>query len=152
MLVNSTSVFRKSLAKLCKRPKYQYATCPQDICEELSNKTEVELIENNDQITMKGNSCLIKMRVANSGRNEGKSGGFRVIAFVSIDKQEVSLLEIYPKTGRYAQDTLLDDEKEYVLGVFIKERNEAELKVHNLTKQLKVEKEVEVYHKSIAKD
>lgn len=88
---------------------------------------------------MKTNSCLIKMRVANAGRNEGKSGGFRVITFVSIEKKEVSLLQIYPKTGRYAQETIDEDELEYVLGIYIKERNEAELKKHNLSKRLKVE-------------
>lgn len=100
----------------------------------LLGKTVTELINNNDQIYRDDERglVLIKMRVPNSGRKEGKSGGFRVYVLLDTTSKETSLLEVYPKTGRYEKSALSESEEEYVLSVFISEKNKGVIKVHDL--------------------
>ena len=44
------------------------------------------------------NASLIKKRAPSCGNN-GKSGGFRLLIFVNIRKQESGLIMVYPKWG-----------------------------------------------------
>ena len=46
-----------------------------------------------------GNNCY-KVRVPNSSIPTGKSGGFRVITFIRVEKEKVVLLTIYAKTEK----------------------------------------------------
>ncbi len=133
------------MAQLCKKVKNHYDTCPQDICNELAEKTEIELIDNNDQLAKKATSCLIKMRVANSGRNEGQSGGFRVITFIDLEREQVTLLEVYPKTGRYNKADITEAEKQVIVSVFLEERKANKLKTHDLLKGLAVKEDVKSF-------
>lgn len=138
MVIKSTSVFRESAKRLSQKKKQQYHTCFDDICDELRAKTVVELVDNNNQLNKKNDTCLIKMRVANTARREGQSGGFRVIAFADIVNDKITLLEIFPKTGKYRKDNLSDQELKEVLNVFLSERKQSELKTHDLTDSLKL--------------
>ncbi len=58
-----------------------------------------------------GHDCY-KIRVAKSSIPTGKSGGFRVIALVKIEKERVILLTIYSKTQK---DNISDDEIDAIL-------------------------------------
>jgi len=60
----------------------------------------LDSLEENPTIgTPLGNDCY-KIRVANSSIPTGKSGGFRVITLVKIEKDKVILLTIYSKTQK----------------------------------------------------
>ena len=57
----------------------------------------------------------------------GKSGGFRLIATVDRQTQEIVLLEIFPKVGPFARENIDNRDLKIVVGVFIKERKANEL-------------------------
>jgi len=77
----------KHLAKKYKKIKQDLALFKQDI------------LKNPTQGTPLGNNCY-KIRVPNSSIPAGKSGGFRVITLVKIEKNRVILLTIYSKTEK----------------------------------------------------
>ena len=81
------------------------------------------------------------MRAPNSGRKEGKSGGFRAYVLLDTTRKETSLLEVYPKTGRYEKAALSESEEEDILEVFLTEKEKGVLKTHDLTKSADLSKE-----------
>lgn len=101
----STSTFRKDLLGLCKKAKNGYSTIRKDICNQYSqNTTFNEAVQYGDTLTSPDEDDIkifIKARVANSGRNIGKSGAFRVLYIVDKVKEEVHFLHVYPKTGAF---------------------------------------------------
>jgi len=86
--IQATHRFKKDLKRLAKK----YHKIKADY-EKL-----LDLLEKNSAVgTPIGHDCY-KIRVANSSIPTGKSGGFRVIALVKIEKERVILLTIYSKT------------------------------------------------------
>lgn len=136
MVIFSTSIFRKSLNDLCKRPKHGYSTCPLDICDELNGKSEVDLAINNAAYREDGTNYYLKIRVANAGKKIGKRGAFRLLAYVNVQTKEIALLDIYPKTGTYGRDNISDAYRDYVFEVYIDERDRALLKKHDTAQAL----------------
>ena len=58
-----------------------------------------------------GNNCY-KVRIPNSSIPTGKSGGFRVITLIKIEKDTIILLTIYSKTQK---EDISDDELNFIL-------------------------------------
>ncbi len=81
--------FRKRFKKLHKKNKKLIY----DI-----KKLEKELKENPTAGTSLGHG-MYKIRMANSSRNIGKSGGFRVISYFIDEDKIVHLVEIYDKSN-----------------------------------------------------
>ena len=77
----------KTLAKKYKKIKQDYA------------KLLDELEQNPTLGTPLGNNCY-KVRIANSSIPTGKSGGFRIITLVKLEKDKIILLTIYSKTQK----------------------------------------------------
>ncbi len=88
--IKATCIFKKELKTLAKK----YKKIKSDY-EKLLNLLE----ENPTFGTPLGNDCY-KIRIANSSIPTGKSGGFRIITLVKIEKDEVILLTIYSKTQK----------------------------------------------------
>jgi len=59
-----------------------------------------------------GNNCY-KIRIPNSSIPTGKSGGFRVITLIKVEKDKIVLLTIYSKTEK---NTITDRELEAIIG------------------------------------
>jgi mRNA-degrading endonuclease RelE of RelBE toxin-antitoxin system len=88
--IYATQRFKKELKNLAKRYKkiaFDY--------NKLLDKLEI-----NPTIgTSLGNDCY-KVRVANSSIPTGKSGGFRIITLVKVEKEKIILLTIYSKSDK----------------------------------------------------
>lgn len=119
MIVFSTSTFRRSLRKLCKKRQDNYSTCPSDICAELTDKTLAEIAGSGSALSYSGPVIFLKIRVACPSQRLSQSNGFRLICAIDTNTRLVTLLEVFPKRGKYGMNTLGDgylDEliKEYV--------------------------------------
>ena len=88
--VSLTPCFQKEFKKL--KRKFR------KIGKDLENLID-ELEKNPFSGTPLGNSCY-KIRVPNSSIPTGKSGGFRTISLIKIEKETVILLTLYSKTEK----------------------------------------------------
>ena len=70
-----------------------------------------ELQKNPTMGTPLGNNCY-KVRVANSSIPTGKSGGFRIITLIKVEKEKIFLLTIYSKSDK---ENITDNELRDIL-------------------------------------
>lgn len=100
MKIKASKKFNKEVKKLSKKYK--------SVLEDLATLGE-SLIENPTQGQSLGKGCY-KIRMAISSKNQGKSGGARVITLVQIIDDLVILLSIYDKSEKETiSDSELDD-------------------------------------------
>ncbi len=90
MTIDVLPIFEKELKQLAKKYK--------NIANGL-NQFKKEILKNPTLGTPLDNNCY-KVRVANSSVPTGKSGGFRIITLVKIEKEKIILLTIYSKTEK----------------------------------------------------
>lgn len=88
--VIATPKFSRALKKLAKK----YDSLKTDFAKLLH-----DLEENPESGVFLGNSCY-KIRLAISSKNQGKSGGARVITYVAVSGKIVYLLTIYDKSSK----------------------------------------------------
>ena len=85
---------------LLKKEKQGYSSCKIDLCGLFKGKTFQEIWEMNTRLSERGDVRVLKIRFANSDENISASGAFRVIALCNKKTETVSLLAVYPKTGK----------------------------------------------------
>lgn len=102
MIIEVLSRFEKELKKLAKK----YKNIANDIA-----MFKKEILDNPTLGTPLGNNCY-KVRIANSSIPTGKSGGFRIITLVKIEKESIILLTIYSKTEK---ENITDNELNEIL-------------------------------------
>ena len=102
MIIEVLPRFEKELKQLAKKYK--------NIANDLS-KFKKEILKNPALGTPLGNNCY-KVRVANSSVPTGKSGGFRVITLLKVEKEKIILLTIYSKSEK---ESISDDELKAIL-------------------------------------
>ncbi len=139
MQVSSTSTFRESLQELCRRVKHKYTSCPQDICAEFIDKSVEELLSTNNAILNDdGIKCTVKIRLGCESRNTGKSGGFRLIAIIDRQKQQLIMLEVYPKVGPKGKSNISKLELGVLLKTYLTERDNGDIVEHNIKNDLAI--------------
>ncbi len=89
-LITTTDSFNKSSRKLLK--KYPSFT------EDLRAFKQVLLVNPTSGISL-GKNCY-KVRIKIASKNAGKSGGARVITYVKITDERITLLDIYDKADK----------------------------------------------------
>ncbi|MEM7659061.1 MAG: hypothetical protein AAF399_23265 [Bacteroidota bacterium] len=124
MRVFCIDIFFNSLHKLRKKPKDGYENVAADICNILQtpalSSTEFVCISDTIQHIQDGNKLiLVKTRFPNSAMKEGKRGGFRVITIVNLEEDTITLLEVYPKKGKYGKQDLSIGEYRELLKAYI---------------------------------
>lgn len=87
-VVRDTQKFNKAVKKLKKRFKNI----------EKDTSTFVDSLENYEDLGTYLGDGIYKARVANSDKNSGKSGGYRLISYLKLIENEVYLLYIYDKS------------------------------------------------------
>jgi len=98
------------LAALMKKSKDGYVSVSKDICDGLKAMPDNILRDTNDRIRQFAEYRVVKLRLPNSGQHLPKANGFRLIYWVSLKKDVVVLLRVYPKRGPQAAVDLVDDE------------------------------------------
>lgn len=81
-----------------------------DICEALKSMPDNILRDTNDRIRQEQNFRIVKLRIGNSNQKLPKNDGFRLIYWISLKRDNLVLLKIYPKRGALAAGNLTDGE------------------------------------------
>jgi len=102
MIIEVSERFEKELKKLAKK----YKKISSDLI-----KFKKEILKNPTLGTPLGNDCY-KIRIANSSVPTGKSGGFRIITLIKIQKEKIILLTIYSKTQK---ENISDEELKAII-------------------------------------
>jgi len=102
MIIEVLPRFEKDLKQLAKK----YKNIKKDL-----KLFQSKIIENPTIGTPLGNDCY-KVRIANSSIPTGKSGGFRIITLIKIEKDKIILLTIYSKTQK---ENISDEELKEIL-------------------------------------
>ena len=86
--INFTPEFRKDVKRLAKK----YRSLPDDINQVVRHLTETPQL--GDSL---GHNCY-KIRLAIASKGQGKSGGGRLITYVQVSGETVTLLALYDKS------------------------------------------------------
>lgn len=108
--VKTGNKFEKEATRLAKKHKSLYADVASLIEDLATNPTQGQSL---------GKNCY-KIRMAISSKNQGKSGGARVITLVQIIDDLVVLLSIYDKSEK---ETISDSELDNLLDEFNSEED-----------------------------
>ncbi len=106
MKFQSTSLYQDSLVRLTSA----YSTLLSDVSEEFANLTFEEIFAKKYVLRDSGIAKVLKVRIANSEQNKGKSAGFRLILIADKRTSEVTFLNVFAKTGVDAKDNISKDE------------------------------------------
>lgn len=111
----TTSTFRQAVASLTKKSKEGYSTVVSDICKALQDMPDNIARDTNDRIKMCDEFRVVKLRVPNSGLRLAKANGFRLIYWVSMKRDNMVLLRVYPKRGPQGIKNISDAEYDRLL-------------------------------------
>lgn len=128
----TTKSFRQSISNLIKKPKEGYSSVIKDICSALLSMPDNIIRDTNDRILQTVEFRLVKLRLPNSGQHLPKANGFRLIYIVSLVKDEVFLLHVYPKRGPQGTLDLQDNEYKRLVQDFANEYQECILHQVNI--------------------
>lgn len=143
MKFQAISAFCKDLKKLTKGRKSPHAALPSIICDALKGLSIKEIRENRDMVLTDKGYNIIKYRLQSS--NGGKSGGYRLIYFVSLSKEIAVFLCVYPKKGRARRNTISDKDIKLLLHELIAEKKEDLLTTYDISNNLEVISDCEDY-------
>lgn len=116
------SHFQKSINLFCKRPKDGYSKCKTDLKVFFASKDFFQLWDIPTRLIDKHPNRIIKVRLPNSAQNIGKSSGYRVIYLIDFEKQELTFLNIFPKTGKYGLENITVKDLEHLISLFVAEK------------------------------
>jgi len=118
MRFDTTSVYENDIKRLSKK----LPNLKKDICAEFKGKTIDEILAKKYLLQDAGNYKTIKVRIANSQQNKGKSNGFRLIILVDRISETVTFLKLYSKVSVDAKENVSKKEVREFLKIFKKER------------------------------
>lgn len=94
----------KHFAKLVKKLSKKYHNIENDIDDFLDS------IEKIEDLGIKLGSNLYKARIKNTDNNKGKSAGFRLITYLQVTENELTMIYIYSKSEmENINETVLDN-------------------------------------------
>jgi mRNA-degrading endonuclease RelE of RelBE toxin-antitoxin system len=89
-IIRTTEIFDKSVKKLFKK----YPSLIKDL-----QLLKVQLLNNPTSGIPLGKGCY-KIRMSIASKNKGKSSGARVITYVKIEKQLITMLDVFDKADK----------------------------------------------------
>lgn len=122
------SRYHEALKKLSKA----YPDIKSDVVNHFKGMSFNDIFGLNYRIQDAGNYRLLKVRIANSYNQSGKSGGFRIYLIANLSEQHVTFLTIYPKTNKGGKDNLDKNDLRDIIAEYKKEKKDASLKAFNL--------------------
>ncbi len=118
MKFQSTSVCQESLRKLSNN----YNTIKSDLTGEFSDLSFEDIFAKKYVLKDSGIAKILKVRIANSEQNKGKSSGFRILLIADSRNSEVTFLNIFAKTGSNGKDNIDKEELKECLSIYQSEK------------------------------
>ena len=114
----STSAYQESLRKLSNN----YNKIKLDLTEEFSDLSFGDIFAKKYVLKDSGIAKILKVRIANSEQNKGKSSGFRILLIADSRTSEVTFLNIFAKTGSNGKDNIEKEELKQSLSIYKSEK------------------------------
>lgn len=101
-IYKSTSEFYNNLYSLLDK----YPSVKDDVSEEFKGLLFESIFSKKYVLKDSGVVKILKVRIANSNQNKGKSSGFRVLLIADNRTSEVTFLNIFAKTGTSGKENI----------------------------------------------
>ena len=86
-----------------------YSTVDSEVIAAFKGQTIEQIRQNYDMITMDDEHIVVKLRIPDHKHHLSKKDGYRLIYLVYRNREEVVLLDIYPKNGPMQQLDIEDN-------------------------------------------
>lgn len=104
-----------------------YATVEDEVKAAFRGFTIEQIRQNYDMILLDDPRIVIKLRLPDKKHRLSKRDGYRLIYLVYKDREEVALLDVYPKNGPMQQLDIADDEVVELVRQYIDEKERGAL-------------------------
>lgn len=115
-----------------------YANCYNDVCNFFSDKRMRTIFNLQKPVILNPGFRCIKCRIRNSVGNQGSSSGYRLYMYADMVGDNVFMLKLYPKTGKYGRESLTKVEVRKLIRGFGAERRAGLLLEHDIRNGLRL--------------
>ena len=124
---SSISFFQSRLTAMKNVKRGVYATVEDEVKAAFRGFTIEQIRQNYDMILLDDPRIIIKLRLPDKKHRLSKRDGYRLIYLVYKDREEVALLDVYPKNGPMQQLDIADDEVVELVRQYIDEKERGAL-------------------------
>ena len=124
---SSISFFQSRLTAMKTVKRGVYATVEDEVKAAFRGFTIEQIRQNYDMILLDDPRIIIKLRLPDKKHRLSKRDGYRLIYLVYKDREEVALLDVYPKNGPMQQLDIADDEVVELVRQYIDEKERGAL-------------------------
>ena len=119
---SSIAFFQSRLTALKDVKRGVYATVEDEVKAAFKGFTIEQIRQNYDMILLDDPRIVIKLRLPDKKHRLSKRDGYRLIYLVYKDREEVALLDVYPKNGPMQQLDIADEEVVELVRQYIDEK------------------------------
>lgn len=109
-----------------------YATVEDEICKPFVGQSIEMIRQNRDMILIDDEHVVIKLRMPDRKHKLSKKDGYRLIYIVYKDREEVGLLDVYPKNGPSQQLDIDDKQVVSLVQQYIDEKAKGLLSAYSM--------------------
>ena len=109
-----------------------YSTVEDEIGKSFAGQNIEMIRQNRDMILMDDEHVVIKLRMPDRKHKLSKKDGYRLIYIVYKDREEVGLLDVYPKNGPLQQLDIDDKQVINLVQQYIDEKAKGVLSVYSM--------------------
>ena len=103
IIFNAISYFLQRVKVLKDVKRGVYSTVEEEVKASFAGATIEEIRQNRDMILLDDEHIIIKLRMQDRNHKLSKKDGYRLIYIVYKEREEVGLLDVYPKNGPMQQ-------------------------------------------------
>lgn len=119
---SSIAFFQSRLTALKEVKRGVYSTVEDEVKAAFKGFTIEQIRHNYDMILLDDPRIVIKLRLPDKKHRLSKRDGYRLIYLVYKDREEVALLDVYPKNGPMQQLDIADEEVVELVRQYIDEK------------------------------
>lgn len=119
---SSIAFFQSRLTALKDVKRGVYATVEDEVKAAFRGFSIEQIRQNYDMILLDDPRIVIKLRLPDKKHRLSKRDGYRLIYLVYKDREEVALLDVYPKNGPMQQLDIADEEVVELVRQYIDEK------------------------------
>jgi mRNA-degrading endonuclease RelE of RelBE toxin-antitoxin system len=109
-----------------------YATVEDEIRHSFAGQSIETIRQNRDMILMDDEHVVIKLRMPDKKHKLSKKDGYRLVYIVYKDREEVGLLDVYPKNGPSQQLDIDDKQVTSLVQQYMEEKAKGVLSVYSI--------------------
>lgn len=122
IIFNAISYFLQRVKVLKDVKRGVYSTVEEEVKASFAGATIEEIRQNRDMILLDDEHIIIKLRMQDRKHKLSKKDGYRLIYIVYKEREEVGLLDVYPKNGPMQQLDIDDKQVVFLVQQYKEEK------------------------------